>query len=187
MKKIFLSVLFFLVGALSYGQVENYVIDPVHSSVTFKIRHFFSKVTGDFDQFEGAITVNLDNMEANRVQASIETASINTRNEKRDHHLQSPDFFDAAQFPKIIFQSKKWKKVGDSQYEVTGDLSMHGVTKEVVLSVKSTGFGKGMNDIDISGWEASTTVKKSDFGMTYGGATLGDDVEITIDIESHKV
>ena len=168
------------------AQRETYAIDPVHSSVTFKIRHFFSKVTGTFDEFQGTIIVDRQNMISNETQATLEINSINTRNAKRDDHLKSPVFFDAAKYPQIMFKSKKWKKKDETQFEVMGDLSMHGVTKEVVLIVKSTGFGEGMDKTYLSGWEASTTVKKSDFGITYGGAALGDDVEISIEVEAHK-
>ncbi|MBI1870762.1 MAG: YceI family protein [Chlamydiae bacterium] len=186
MKKIILSILCCWISVLTYAETENYVIDPVHSSITFKIRHFLSKVTGTFDKFEGVIAVNRENMETNTTQATIEAASINTRNEKRDHHLQSPDFFDVEKYSKITFQSKSWKKIGEDQYEVTGDFTMKGVTKEIFLNVKSTGFGKGMENMDLSGWEAETVIKKSDFGITYGGSALGDEVEIAIEVEAHK-
>ncbi|HWZ94081.1 MAG TPA: YceI family protein [Opitutaceae bacterium] len=167
--------------------VETYKIDPVHSSVTFSIRHFVGKVPGRFTKFDGIITVDRDNLENSSVEASIDVTSINTENDKRDAHLKTPDFFDAAKFSTITFKSKSWKKNGDSTFDVTGDLTIKDVTKSVVLHVASLGFGPGMNGAQLSGWEATTTLNKSDFGVNGPailGAALGDDVAVTIDIEA---
>jgi polyisoprenoid-binding protein YceI len=181
------AILFFSVSAISiFAKTETYTIDSVHSSITFKIRHFFSKVTGNFNEFEGQIIVDRENMEKSQTKASIDMNSINTRNEKRDNHLRSEDFFDVEKFPTMTFQSKKWAKVSENEFDVTGDLSLHGITKEVVLKVKSLGFGDGPDGVYLSGWEGSTKIKKSDFGITYGGATLGDEVEIMIEVESRR-
>lgn len=173
-------------GNPALAQVETYKIDPVHSSVSFKIRHFFSKVTGTFNTFEGTIQVDRADMEKSSVSAGIDVASIDTNNQKRDDHLRSADFFDAGKFPRMTFTSRKWVKKGENEFEVTGDLSFHGVTREVVLKVKSLGFGEGMRDAYLSGWEASTSIQKSDFGITYGGATLGDEVDIHIQVEAQR-
>ncbi|MBI5766426.1 MAG: YceI family protein [Verrucomicrobia bacterium] len=167
--------------------VETYVIDPVHSSVGFSIRHFVSKVPGTFTKFAGTIAVDRANLERSRVEATIDVGSVNTANEKRDAHLKSPDFFDSARFTGIAFKSTAWKQTGDNTFAVTGDLTLHGVTKSVVLKVNLLGFGPGMQGAQLSGWEATTTLKKSDFGM--GGpamlsAALGDEVAITIAIEA---
>jgi polyisoprenoid-binding protein YceI len=143
-------------------------------------------VTGNFNEFEGQIIVDRENMEKSQTKASIDMNSINTRNEKRDNHLRSEDFFDVEKFPTMTFQSKKWAKVSENEFDVTGDLSLHGITKEVVLKVKSLGFGDGPDGVYLSGWEGSTKIKKSDFGITYGGATLGDEVEIMIEVESRR-
>jgi polyisoprenoid-binding protein YceI len=167
--------------------VETYKIDPVHSSVNFSIRHFVGKVEGRFTKFAGTITVDRDNLENSSVEASIDVTSVSTENEKRDAHLKTPDFFDAAKFSAITFKSQSWKKTGDTTYDVTGDLTIKGVTKSVVLHVTSLGFGPGMNGAQLSGWEATTTLNKSDFGVNGPamlGAALGDDVAITIDVES---
>lgn len=170
----------------AFAKTETYTIDPVHSSITFKIRHFFSKVTGNFNQFDGQIVVDRENMDKSQTNASIDVKSINTRNEKRDNHLRSEDFFDVAKFPTMTFQSKKWNKVSENEFDVTGDLSLHDVTKEVVLKVKALGFGDGPDGVYLSGWEGSTKIKKSDFGITYGGASLGDEVEIIIEVEAQR-
>ena len=164
---------------------ETYVIDSVHSSVGFGIRHFFSKVSGSFTKFAGNIVVDQANLENSSVEATIEIGSVNTANEKRDNHLRSPDFFDAAKFPTITFKSRSWKKTGEDTYDVTGDLTLKGVTKEVVLKVKSLGFGPGMQPgSKLSGWEASTTLKRADFGVTGFEKVLGADVDVHINVEA---
>src|ERR1035437_2848495 len=124
--------------------VETYAIDPVHSSVGFSIRHFVSKVPGTFTKFSGTITVDRANLEKSSVEATIDVGSVNTANEKRDGHLKSPDFFDTAKFGTATFKSKSWKKTGEDSYDITGDLTLHGVTKEIVLKTKLLAFGPGM-------------------------------------------
>ncbi|MBI5380981.1 MAG: polyisoprenoid-binding protein [Opitutae bacterium] len=169
--------------------VETYVIDPVHSSIAFKIRHFVSKTPGAFTKFSGTIAVDREQLENSSVEATIEIGSINTADEKRDAHLKASDFFDALKFPTATFKSKAWKKTGDDTYAVTGDLTLKGVTKEVVLSVKLLGFGPGMKGAVLSGWEATTTLNKADFGVNGPamlGKALGDEVAITINIEAGK-
>jgi polyisoprenoid-binding protein YceI len=188
MKTSFLSLLFVSwIALLSTGfcKEEKYHVDVVHSSVGFKVSHFFSKVPGRFEKFSGTLLVDRDHWEKSSVRAEIETASINTDNEGRDKHLKNSDFFDVEKFPKIVFESKSWKKTADNEFEVSGDFVMHGVTKSVVLHVKSLGFGEGMKGTKLSGWEAKTTLKRSDFGMTTGAPAVGDEVEIEINIEAH--
>lgn len=180
-------VVLLLIGTLNlYAAKETYVIDTAHSSVSFKIRHFFSKVTGNFGKFEGSLIVDQEHMDESSTQAVIDVNSIDTQQEKRDAHLKNADFFDTDQYPKITFKSKKWKTLGSDEYEVIGDLEIRGTTKEITLKVKSLGFGEGMNQAQISGWEATTLLKKSDFGITYGGKALGEDVEVEIQIEARK-
>lgn len=167
---------------------DTYTIDNVHSSVGFSIRHLVSKVPGTFTTFSGTIVVDQEDMTKNTVEAVIDVGSVNTANEKRDNHLKTPDFFDAAQFATISFKSKAWKKTGEDTYDVTGDLTMKGVTKEVVLNVTVLGFGPGMKPgTKLSGWEATTTLNKSDFnlaGPAMLGKVLGDEVKVHITIEA---
>lgn len=174
-----------LVGT-SRAAVETYKIDPVHSSVGFSIRHFFSPVPGAFTKFAGTITVDRDHPENNVVDATIEVPSIDTRNGMRDNDLRSPRFFDAQKFPTMAFKSTSWKKTGEDTFDVTGDLTIKGVTKSVVLKVKSLGFGPGMQGKQISGWEAAATVNRNDFGITIYPKMLGDDVPITINVEADE-
>jgi polyisoprenoid-binding protein YceI len=173
-------------GAAS-AAVETYVIDPVHSSVGFSIRHLFSQVPGSFTKFNGTLTVDRDNLEKSSVEATIDIGSVNTAAEKRDTHLKSPDFFDAAKFPTITFKSKSWKKTGADTYDVTGDLTIKDVTKSVVLAVKVLGFGPGMGPgTMVSGWEGTTTLMRSDFGVNGPamlGKAIGDEVKVTVSVE----
>jgi polyisoprenoid-binding protein YceI len=174
----------------SPAAVETYNIDPVHSSVGFLIRHILSKVPGRFTQFSGTITVDRDNLENSSVEATIDVGSVSTYNDKRDAHLKTPDFFDAAKFGSITFKSKSWKKTGDNTFDVTGDLTMRGVTKEVVLKVDLLGFGPGMMGAQLSGWDASVTLNREDFGINGPamlGKALGTDVGVSINIEADMV
>lgn len=174
-------------ATLSQAAVETYTIDPVHSSVAFNIRHFVSKVPGKFSKFSGNITVDRDNLEKSSVEATIETAAINTDNQKRDDHLRTAEFLDAATFPKITFKSKSWKKTGADTFDVAGDLTIKDVTKEVVLKTKLLGFGEGMRGAQLSGWEATTTINKADFNVKDPAmldAALGDEVTVILNIEA---
>ncbi len=167
--------------------VETYTIDPVHSSIGFKIRHFVSHVPGSFTQFNGTITVDRDNLENSSVDVVINVGSINTFNEKRDADLKSPNYFDADKFGTMAFKSTSWKKTGDNQFDVAGNLTIKGITKEVVLKVTLLGFGPGMRGAQLSGWEATTTLLRKDFGVTgpaMMGKALGEEVAISITIEA---
>ena len=186
-KTVALAALLMGLATVASAAVETYAIDPVHSSVGFSVRHFFTKVPGSFTQFSGTITVDRDNLENSSVAVSIDVGSVNTANEKRDNHLKSPDFFDAAKFGTITFKSTAWKKTGESSYDVTGDLTIHGVTKSVVLKVNSLGFGPGMMGAQLSGWDASVTLNRNDFGVNGPamlGTALGSDVAVSITVEA---
>ncbi|MBP6506761.1 MAG: polyisoprenoid-binding protein [Opitutaceae bacterium] len=192
MKKLLRSLTVCLIAfgssAFARAEVETYVIDPAHSSVGFSIRHIFSKVPGSFTKFTGTIGVNQDKMEENTVEAVIDVGSVNTASEKRDGHLKTPDFFDVATYATITFKSTAWKKTGDDTYDVTGDLTIKDVTKPVVLKVTALGFGPGMRPgSKISGWEGTTTLKKSEFhleGPAALGKVLGDEVVVHINVEA---
>lgn len=167
--------------------VETYKIDSVHSTLSFSLRHIVSKFTGGFTKVTGTIVADQANLEKSTVEATIAIGSLNTADDKRNAHVLSPDFFDAAKFPTASFKSTAWKKTGEDSYDVTGDLTIKDITKPVVLKVKVLGFGPGMRGAQLSGWEATTTIKKSDFGIA-GPAmlskALGDDVTISIGIEA---
>jgi polyisoprenoid-binding protein YceI len=167
--------------------VETYQIDSTHSTIQFSLRHFVSKFTGSFSTVSGAIVVDRDNVEKSSVTASIAIGSVNTADEKRNAHLKSPDFFDAAKFPAMTFKSTSWKKTGADTYAVSGDLTIKDVTKPVVLRAKLLGFGDGMGGAKLSGWEVTGSIKKSEYGLAGPailGTMLGDDVAITIALEA---
>jgi len=186
-KLFLLAALAAALAASVRADVETYAIDPVHSSVGFSIRHFFSKVPGSFTKFSGTITADRANLENSTVEATIDIGSVSTANAQRDTHLKTPDFFDVAKFPTMAFKSKAWKKTGDDTFDVTGDLTIKDVTKEVVLKVHLLGFGPGARGAMLSGWEATTTLNKADFGVNGPaalGKMLGDEVAITIGVEA---
>lgn len=171
----------------AFAAAETYKIDPVHSTLSFSLRHIVSKFTGGFTKVTGTIVADPANLEKTTVDATIAIGSINTADDKRNAHVLSADFFDAAKFPNATFKSTAWKKTGEDTYDVTGDLTIKDITKPVVLKVKVLGFGPGMGGAQLSGWEAITTIKKSEFGVA-GPAmlskALGDEVTISIGIEA---
>ena len=168
---------------------EKFEIDPVHSTIGFKVKHLFSYVTGRFNEVQGTISADAAKPDDSSVEVKIATKSVNTANEKRDTHLRSPDFFDAEKFPDMTFKSKKVARTGDDTADVTGDFTLHGVTKEVVLKAKFLGKGKGMTGGLQTGWEARTTIKRSDYGLVWnkvieGTAVVGEEIEIDLLIEA---
>lgn len=191
-KSVFLLAALFGSSLLTVRADDTYKIDPVHSSINFKVRHFFSYVNGSFTKFQGAIRVEPDHPEKSSVTATIEAASVDTKNEHRDEDLRSDHFFDVAKFPTITFKSKSVKQTGADSGDILGDLTMHGVTKEITLHVKFLGKGKGMGDKPISGWQVMPEpLKRSEYGLTWskaveGTSVVGDEVTISIDIEADK-
>jgi polyisoprenoid-binding protein YceI len=187
LKTLSLAAVAFGLSSAASAAVETYAIDPVHSSVAFTVRHFLTKVPGRFTQFSGTITVDRDNLENSSVNATIDVGSVDTDNEKRNGHLKSPDFFDVAKYSTITFTSTSWKKTGEATFDVTGNLTMHGVTKPIVLKVDLLGFGPGMMGAQLSGWDASVTLNREDFGVegpAMLGKALGSDVGVSISIEA---
>jgi len=188
MKRLFaiLATLGLLLTARA--DVETYTIDPVHSSTGFTLRHILSKFTSSFTKTTGTITVDRANLEKSSVEATVEIASVSTANEKRDNHIKSADFLDVAKFPLATFKSTAWKKTGESTFDVTGNLTIKDVMKEIVVHVTLNGFAPGMKPgSTVSGWEGTTVIKKSDFGAA-GPAmlakALGDEVTLNISIEA---
>jgi polyisoprenoid-binding protein YceI len=177
---------------LTVQAADIYKIDPVHSAIGFKVRHLFTDVNGSFKKFEGTINVDPDHPEKSSVTATIDTASVDTKNEKRDEDLRSADFFDAAKYPTITFKSKSVKQTGTDSGDIVGDLTMHGVTREVTLQVKFLGKGMGMGGKTVSGWQVTTApIKRSDYGLVWskliqGTALVGEEVRISIDVEADK-
>ncbi len=182
-----------LVTALAFGAfstahaaVETYQIQSAHSSINFGVRRFFTKIPGSFAKFEGTIVVDRDNLEKSSTTAKIDVASVNTNDEKRDGHLKNQDFFLVEKFPAISFKSKSWKKTGADTYDVAGDLTIKDVTKPVVLKTKVLGFGPGARGAQIAAFEATATINRTEFGLSYGKPAIADDVDILINIEAAK-
>jgi len=177
----------FLLG-LPLLAADTYKIDPVHSEVSFKVRHLgLSKVTGRFAKFQGTIQVDDQDLSKSSVDVSIEAASISTDNEGRDKHLKSPDFFDVEKIPTLTFKSVAVKEVSKGKLEVTGDFTMHGVTKRIVIPITSLGTAKGpMNDVR-AGFEGSLTLNRGDYGIKTFPGVIGEEVGITLGVEAVKV
>ena len=169
---------------------ETYAVDASHASVSFQIRHFMSQVTGRFNSFEGSISIDRENPAASSVQFSIKAESIDTGDEKRDEHLRSADFFDVASHPGITFESTSVKAVGDDSSEVTGNFTMHGVTKTVTLPVKVLGEMKDPWGNQRIGFEVATSLNRKDYGISWnkaldsGGFILGEEVKISINLQA---
>jgi polyisoprenoid-binding protein YceI len=171
--------------------MSTYQIDPAHSSAQFKVRHMMiANVKGAFDKIIGTVNFDPANPSASTVDATIEVASISTREEQRDAHLKSPDFFDVEKFPTITFKSKRVTAAGSGSFTVVGGLTIHGVTKEVDLKVDElTEETKDPWGNLRRGAEAKTRINRKDFGMTFnmaleaGGFMVGDEIDLTIDVE----
>jgi polyisoprenoid-binding protein YceI len=168
----------------------RYSIDAAHSHVGFAVRHLMiSNVRGEFTALEGVVAYDAEHPEATSVEVKIDVASLNTREEKRDAHLRSADFFDAEHFPHILFSSNAAKVKGDG-LELTGDLTIHGVTREVKLAVADiTPESKDPFGNRKVGASAKTKIRRSDFGMQWnaaletGGVLVGDEITITLEVE----
>jgi len=177
--------------APSANAADKFLLDPTHASVLFGVSHLgFSKTFGRFNKVEGAFTLDADAPEKSSVVVTMDAASLDTNHEKRDEHLRGKDFFDVAQFPALTYKSTSVKLTGEKTAIVTGDLTMHGVTKSVPLDV--TLVNVGPNPMDpaktkiVAGFSARGTLKRSEFGMGYAAPVLGDDVEIIIEVDAIK-
>ena len=165
--------------------VGSYAIDTSHTSVTFSVDHMgYSKVVGRFNELEGSL--NIDEKKSSNLDVTIKAASIDTNHDKRDDHLRSPDFFNAKQFPTITFKSPVALKDGKKTGELQGELELLGVTKPVKLTLTKGNEGKDPWGLYRIGYIATTTVKRSDFGMNFMQGGIGDDIEITINFEAVK-
>jgi polyisoprenoid-binding protein YceI len=180
-----LTLLFVLAGIGATTQAaEIYKVDPVHSSIVFKIKHLgIANVYGRFNDVSGTVTQDKENPPKSAVEFSVPVESIDTHVAKRDQHLKSPDFFNAKQFPVITFKSKEVKETGKDSYQITGDFTLHGVTKSLTIDFKKGGEAKGMQGEYRAGGEAQFTIKRSDYGMSFMLNAVGDEVSIVLAIE----
>ena len=169
-------------------------IDPVHTMAEFKVRHMMiTNVKGHFTGVTGVLTLNEQDITKSHVEASIDAASINTREADRDTHLKSADFLDVEKFPKLTFTSTRVTSTGEGELQVEGDLTIHGVTRKVVFTVEGPTLpGKDPWGNTRIGLTATTKINRKDFGLTWnaaletGGILVGDEVTITFDVEAIK-
>ncbi|MBV9257768.1 MAG: YceI family protein [Ktedonobacteraceae bacterium] len=166
-------------------------IDPAHSQVTFSVRHMMiSTVKGQFKVLSGHLHIDEQNPANSWVDAQVDTASIDTRDQNRDNHLKSPDFFDAAQYPILNFKSTKVESLGGNEYNVIGDLTMHGVTKPVTFKAEYAGQGKNPYGLQVAGLNAITKINRKDWnlnwnvGLEAGGVLVSEEVKIEIDLQA---
>ena len=189
----------FVLVALLAGTVpalaeSAWEIDPVHSSVQFSVRHMMvSNVRGEFTKVSGTVRADERDVTRSTIEATIDASSIDTREPKRDEHLRGPDFLDVAKYPTITFRSTKITKTGEGRYDVAGDLTLHGVTRPVVLAVEGpTAEVKDPRGAVRAGATATTRIDRREFGIAWskaldgGGLVVGNEIAITIDVEGVK-
>lgn len=169
-------------------------LDPVHSEVGFSVKHMMvSRARGTFDKFDTVIEADVENLTDAKIEIIIDAASINTRNEDRDNHLRSADFFDVEKYPELTFVATDIKSKGDNEYDVTGDLTIKDVTKPVTLDVTFEGQSKDpMGGATVAGFSGQTKINRKEFGLTWnaaletGGVLVSDEVKIHFELELHK-
>jgi polyisoprenoid-binding protein YceI len=173
--------------------VTSWSVDPSHSHVEFAVKHLMiATVKGRFGVVRGTVTIDETDPARGAAEIEIDADSIDTGQAQRDAHLRSADFFDVETFPKLIFRSTRIAEVSDDRFTLTGDLTIHGVTRQVSLDVRPEGRGKDPWGGERSGFSATTTIKRSDFGLTWnqlletGGLAVGDEIRISLDLEVVK-
>jgi len=180
------------IAASAHADPASYKVDKAHSEVGFRIRHFFAKTPGRFNDVSGTVLLDEKNLAASSVDVTIQTASISTDNERRDNHLRSDDFFAAEKYPQITFKSTKIVPGEGKQFKILGDLTMRGVTKPVTLDAEMLGSGAVGMAGTRAGFSATTTINRKDWGITWnktldnGGTMLDDNVSIELGIEAVK-
>lgn len=173
--------------------ISKWAVDATHSSIDFNVKHMMiAKVKGTFHQFEAAIEADVEDLTTANIALSIDLGSVDTRNADRDNHLRSGDFFDLEKYPTLTFKATNIVKTGDGEYDVTGDVSLHGVTQSETFAVTFEGAGKDPWGNEKAGFSAAGVLKRSDYGLTYnaaletGGVLIGDDIKVAIEIEALK-
>ncbi|HKP04317.1 MAG TPA: YceI family protein [Chthoniobacterales bacterium] len=186
MKSIILTIALAALFVFSASAADTYKIDPVHSSVAFSVVHLgVTNFYGNFKDIAGTVTFDQADPAKSVVDISVPIESIETRNDKRNAHLKSPDFFDAQKFPAMTFKSTKVEGRGNN-YKVTGDFTLHGVTKPLTVEFKKGPEGKGMQGEVRGGGETRFTIKRSDFGMTFMANAIADEINIVLSVEGVK-
>ena len=173
--------------------MATWKVDQAHSEIKFKVKHLVvSTVTGQFTSFAGTVEAQKPDFSDAKISFEADVNSIDTKNEQRDGHLKSPDFFDAVNHPKLTFVSRSITKKSDDEYIVIGDITIRGTKKEVSLNVTYNGKTKGFGGVDVAGFEISGKLNRFDFGLQWnaltevGGIVVGDEVKIDITAELQK-
>lgn len=189
----FRTLALLLAAALPVLAGDTYRIDPAHSEIGFKVRHFLSKTPGRFSKFQGTIQIDEKDVAKSSVEVSIETASVNTDNASRDSHLRTPDFFDVEKFPAMTFRSTSVREVSKGKLEVTGDLTLRGVTKRITFPISNVGVIRSpFGDVRAGFVDGVLKINRKDFGVSWnkvldtGGTMLSDEVEIALNVEAVK-
>jgi polyisoprenoid-binding protein YceI len=173
--------------------LTKWSIDPLHSEVQFKVKHLvISTVSGFFKSFEGTVETDNEDFEHSKINFSIDINSVDTNQTQRDEHLKSAEFFDAAKYPHITFSSTSFKKTGDDEYDLKGDLTIKGITKPVTLNVEYGGLAADFYGNSKAGFEVTGKINRKDFGLTWDGVTeagsivVGEDIKLTINAQLAK-
>jgi polyisoprenoid-binding protein YceI len=174
--------------------MATWKIDKAHSEIKFKVRHLVvSTVTGWFEEFDATVESDSQDFTDAKITFEADVKSIRTKNSDRDQHLKSADFFDAENHPKIKFESKSLKKVKENRYEVTGDMTIRGKTKEIILNVELNGVTTGFGGVAVAGFEIKGEINRFDYGLKWnalteaGGVVVGENVKLDISAELNKV
>ncbi|MDW7615262.1 YceI family protein [Peribacillus sp. SIMBA_075] len=171
----------------------KWTVDPTHSSIEFSVKHMMiAKVKGSFSKFEAIISANPSDLTTADIEFTVDVASIDTRNADRDNHLRSADFFDVEKNPTLSFKSTKIVNTDDDEYDVTGNVTLNGITQEETFAITFEGQGKDPWGNEKAGFSGKGKIKRSDYGLTYnaaletGGVLIGDQITLTIEIEAAK-
>ena len=192
MKHTTLSLSLFFILSSFIVNAATYTLEPSHTSIGFSVKHLMiTDVSGQFKTYEAKVELDEKTNELKGVEANIQVYSIDTEYAKRDGHLKSPDFFDSAKFPNMIFKSRTVNKLGTDEYEVIGDLTIKGITKTITLRGKNTGFiDAGMMGGKRAGFSATAMINRKDFGLNWnrkldkGGLLVGNEVTIELKIQA---
>jgi len=187
MKAFVASMLLWGISAAMPASAQTYQIDPVHSSLVFRVKHMDTAyVYGMFTSMKGTVVVDEANPARSSINIEVDANSVYTHNEQRDNHLRGPDFFNTRQFPTITFKSTQVRRINANTVQVRGDLTIRGVTRPITASVTLTGKGKNPQGKDIIGFETRFTIRRSEFGIRYGLPGLGNEVQVTLSIEAAR-
>jgi polyisoprenoid-binding protein YceI len=173
--------------------ITKWALDPTHSEIQFKVRHLMiTHVTGSFGKFDASVETTDDNFDTSKISFSAEVDSISTNNEQRDGHLKTADFFEASKFPTLSFASNKIEKISEGEYNISGDLTFHGVTKNVKIHAEHGGVIKDPWGNTRTGFTVDGKINRKDFGMVWnaatetGGVVLGEDIKLNASVQFVK-